>query len=210
MGKLLLRVTLVLILAHFFTLAGLLSYGVITGRFDGEKIEQYLATWQGEKLVAPVSVEEVTEEQEGPNEASARIASQEVEDEILSREQQRQSQLLRNLKFTVEAARAKLQKDIRVFQAEKTAFAAQKQANEEKMKNEGFITQLKIYEKMKPKYVKNDFMKMAEMDAVRFISAMKSDVAKKILERFRTPEEEQKRQYLMKLLEQGGEVAVKN
>ncbi|MCH9023339.1 MAG: hypothetical protein IID32_11350 [Planctomycetes bacterium] len=210
MGKLLLRVALVLILAHFFTLAGLLGYGVITGRFDGEKMEQYLATWRGEKLVAPVPVEEVAEEQEGPNEASARIASQEVEDEIFSREQQRQSQLLRNLKFTVEAARAKLQKDIRVFQVEKTAYAAQKQANEEKMKNEGFITQLKIYEKMKPKYVKNDFMQMAETDAVRFISAMKSDVAKKILEQFRTMEEEQKRQYLMKLLGQGGEVAVKN
>ena len=208
MGKLLLRVALVLILAHFFTLAGLLGYGMLTGRFDSEKMEQYLATWRGEKLVATVSVEEVAEEQEGPNEASARIASQEVEDEIFSREQQRQAELLRNLKFTVEAARAKLQEDILVFQAEKTAFAAQKQANEEKMKNEGFITELKIYEKMKPKYVKNDFMQMAETDVVRFISVMKPDVAKKILEYFRTPEEEAKRQRLMKLLEQGDEVAV--
>ena len=210
MGKLLLRVALILILTHFFTLAGLLGYGLFTGRFDGDQIEQYLATWRGEKLVAPVPVEEVVEEKEGPNEASARIASQEIDDEIYSREQQRQTELLRNLKFTVEAARVKLQKDIVDFQKEKAAFVAQKLADAEKARNEGFLTELKIYEKMNPKYVKNDFMQMDEADAVRFISAMKSDVAKKILEKFRTPEEERRRQRLMKLLEQGGEVAAMN
>lgn len=210
MGKLLLRVGWVLILAHFFTLGGLLGYGFFTGRFDGEKMEQYLATWRGDKLVAPAPVEETAEEQEGPNEASARIASREVDDEMTSREQQRQADLLRNLKFAVEAAQAKLQDDIRAFQAEKATFAAERQVHEAKMNDEGFQTQLKIYERMKPKYVKNDFMQMAETDAVRYIAAMKSDVAKKILEQFRTTEEEHKRRQIMRLLDQGANVAVKN
>ena len=54
---------------------------------------------------------------------------------------------------------------------------------------------------MKPKLVKEDFMQMSDTEMVRYISEMKSDVATKVLEQFKTPEEQLKRQGVMKLLE---------
>ena len=53
---------------------------------------------------------------------------------------------------------------------------------------------------MKPKLAKNDFMTMDDLEVVNYLVEMKPDIVKKILDQFKAPVEEQKRQSVLKLL----------
>lgn len=201
MGKLFVTLLLTLLLANSLALLGIVGYGLSTGRFDAEMRAQYLATWRCEKLVPPPPAEEVVEEKETPQQASARIAAAEVQREILTREIQRDMELVRYMQQTVEKARLKLDKDIKRLQTDKLAFDTQMSQYNDKVQNEGFQKSLQAYANMKPRSAKTDFMQMSEEEAVRYLSHMKLDVATEILDQFRTPEELDKRLKLMRLLE---------
>ena len=208
MGKVILITLVVILLAHCLALVGLVGYGAATGRLDQAKIDQYLATWRGQELVPPPPEEEETQEQESPQQAAARIAQAEEQGKILTLEMQRQLELLRDMKFAVEAARAKLQKDLAQLEKNRAGFEEKLAQQQNKARDENFQKALRNYSQMKPKYVKNDFMAMDENDAVRYLAAMKPDTATKVLNYFKTDEEQEKRRRLMKLLEQEGVVAL--
>ena len=105
MGKTILTILLVLFLVHFLALLGMLGYGAATGRFDAEQRAQYLATWQGEKLIPEPEDNGAVEDTEAPQEAGMRIAALEEQREMTSRELQRDNQLLRTQMDTVAAER---------------------------------------------------------------------------------------------------------
>ena len=201
MGKMILTILLALFLVNCLAVLGVLGYGAATGRFDAEKRALYLATWQGEKLIPEPEDSGVAEETEAPQESGLRIAALEEQREMTSREVQRDIQLLRSQQNTLTMERDKLQKDIDELQVKETAFEEKMAEHNQKVQEEGFLKALKNYSQMKPKLVKEDFMQMSDMEMVRYISEMKSDVATKILEQFKTPEEQLKRQDVMKLLE---------
>jgi flagellar motility protein MotE (MotC chaperone) len=206
MGKLLITIFISMLLINSLVIFGLLGYGAATGRFDNEKREQYLATWRGEKLVAPEPEEEIVEEKESPREASTRIAAIEEQSEIIKREILRDIELLRYMQTLVSEARRKLEKDREQLTKNTEIFQTKLDEHNRTINEEGFRKALKNYSSMKPKDVKADFMKMDEQDVVRYLSAMKPDVATAILGRFKTEEEQQKRQRLMKLLENYGTI----
>jgi hypothetical protein len=197
-------ITLVIfLLADFLALLGFLGYGMATGRLGTDQRAQYLATWHGEKLVPPVEEEvKVQEEPETPQQASVRIAAAEIQREILSREMERHAELLRNMQDTVNVAKAKLEKDLKELEKEKQQFSMKVNQQEVTAKDEGFQKALKNYILMKPKYAKEDFMKMEEKEAIRYLAAMKPDIATKIFNQFKTTEEQEKRRQLLKLLEE--------
>jgi len=201
MGKLFVTMLLTLLLANSLALLGILGYGLSTGRLDAEMRSQYLATWRGEKLVPPPPDEDVVEEKETPQQASARIAEAQIQREILTREIQRDMELARYMQQTVAMAKLKLDKDIKQFQTDKLAFDDQMTQYNEKVQSEGFQKSLQAYSKIKPDSAKTDFMQMSDEEAVRYLSNMKTDVVTQILDRFRTPEELDKRLKLMRLLE---------
>jgi flagellar motility protein MotE (MotC chaperone) len=201
MKKIIVLVAATFLLANILAGVGLLVYGFATGRLGQEQRTQYLATWRGEKLVPPPEEVEVREEQETPQQASMRIASAEVEREILSREMHRYEELLRNRQDTIDTAKAKLEKDLKQLEKDKQVFTAKVDQQEALAKDEGFQKALKSYILMKPKYAKQDFMEMEETEVVRYLAAMKADTATKILNQFKTPQEQEKRRQLLKLLE---------
>jgi len=201
MGKLILTILLVLFLVNCLAMLGVLGYGGVTGRLDAAKRAQYLATWRGEKLIPEPEDAGVTEETEAPQAAGVRIAALEEQREMTSREVQRDIQLLRTQQNTLAMERDKLQKDIAEWQVKETAFEKKVAEYNQTVQEEGFLKALKNYSQMKPKLVKDDFMQMSDREMVRYISEMKSDVATRILEQFKTPEELLKRQGVMKLLE---------
>jgi len=201
MGKMILTILLALFLANCLAVLGVLGYGAVTGRFDAEKRAQYLATWQGEKLIPEPDDTGAVDETEAPQEAGMRIAALEEEREMTSREVQRDIQLLRSQQNTLAMEREKLQKDIGELAVKEAAFEKKMVAHNQQVQEEGFLKALKNYSQMKPRLVKEDFMQMSDKEMVRYISEMKSDVATKILEQFKTPEEQLKRQGVMKLLE---------
>jgi len=207
MAKMITRALVGLVLLHLLAMAGLLGYGLVTGRFNSENMKQYLATWKGETLVPPPEELEVGVEEESPADAADRIAAMEIDAEMLSRELRRQIDTLRQMKFTVDTAQRGLTKDRGQFEAEQQAFTAKVDEAKLRQQDAGFQLALKTYSGLNAKYVKNDFMAMADEKMARLLSAMKPKVAKKILEKFKTPEEEQKRQRVMQLFEQQDVVA---
>lgn len=188
---------------------GLLGYGLISGRLDQERRHQYAATWRGEKLVPPVVETQQTAMTESPQEASTRIAEAQIQDEIVSRELQQQMELLRDMKITVDLAQDQLTKDLKTLKTERDALVQELVVQRQKAQNEGFQKALKNYSQMKAKDVVADFMVMDDNDVVRYLSAMKSDVATKILSQFRSPAEREKRIRLMQMMENFNAVAVK-
>ena len=197
-----LSVLLVVLAMHSLALLGFLGYGMATDRFDEEKRIQYLATWHGETLVPPPPVEVVEEKEESPQEAGTRIQAAQQEREIYTRDMQMFAQLLRDKEVSLQTAQAKLEKDLKVLRSELEQFDARVRQHQEMAQEESFRKVLKNYSSMKPKYTKDDFMKMDENDVVRYLSEMKSDTATAILEQFKTPQEQAKRLKLMKMLEQ--------
>ena len=190
-----------LVLLHLLVMAGLLGYGLVTGRFNSETMKHYLATWKGEKLVpSPVELEAASEE-ESPAGAADRIAAMEIDTEMLSRELRRQIDTLRQMKFTVDTAQRALTEHRNKFEAEQQAFAAKVGEAKLRQQDVGFHQALKTYSSLNAKYAKNDFMAMTDEKVARYISEMKPKIAKKILEKFQSPQEEKKRLRVMQLLE---------
>lgn len=201
MGKIVLIVVITLVLANSLALVGLLGYGLATGRLDSDQRAQYLATWQGEKLVPPPPEEAPVEEKETPQQASARIAEAELERETIARETQRDIELARYMQSTIAEAKRKIGKDLKQLRADQATFQSELDRYNDVVQSEGFQKALKNYSRMKAKVVKTDFMEMPDEAVVRYLAQMKSDTATKILEQFKTSEEQQKRLRLMQLLE---------
>ncbi|MBN1436467.1 MAG: hypothetical protein JW936_05280 [Sedimentisphaerales bacterium] len=203
MGKNILKMLWMLLLLHALTALGLIGYGLATGRFTPDRMEQYLATWQGEKLVPPPEEEVEEEAEEDPQAAAARIAQAEIEQEILTRELLRQIQLLRDLSTTVSLAQQGLTEERSELAEVQRVFDEQVQAMREESRDAGFQAALDNYSRMNPRLAKDDFMQMTNEEAVRYLRAMRADVSTAILERFRTPEEQSRRVAMLQLLERG-------
>jgi len=195
-------------LAHFLALIGILGFAMTTGRLDDEKAQQYLATWRGEKLVPPPPVVEVVEQKESPQQAENRIAETEKKREKISREVQLYLELLESMQGTVQTARDTLEKDRKKLRQQQKLFAAKLKEHNEKISNESFRKTLAKYSAIKASSVKDDFMHMEQDDVVRYLTAMKPDVATAILQKFRTPEEQTRRRDLIKKMEQFGVIDV--
>jgi flagellar motility protein MotE (MotC chaperone) len=208
--KTIFTIIIVILLIHRLALLGLLGYGAATGRFDSEKKAQYLATWQGEKLIPETQEVEAVEETETPAQASERIAASETLHESLSRETQRDIELSRYMQSTIEQAKIKIEQDLQQLQTDRAAFEAEIAQHNKLVEDEGFQKALKSYSQLKPKLVKEDFMNMEENEVLQYLSQMKSDVLTKILEQFKTPDEQQKRLRLMKMLTEYRSVKLTN
>jgi len=202
MAKVMLVVVLTVLAAHALALLGLLGYGWATGRLGAEARAQYLATWRGEKLVAPAPVEAASPQQESPRQASRRIAVAEVQREMLSREVERDIEVARSMQATLAEGWKKYEADLQRLQQERAAFEKQVAAYNQTVQSEGFQKALKSYSQMKPKLAKDDFMAMPDDQAVQYLAQMKSDTATQIFQQFKTPQEQEKRLRLMKLLEE--------
>ncbi|MBN1846419.1 MAG: hypothetical protein JW810_12090 [Sedimentisphaerales bacterium] len=209
MGKLLLTIALAILLANGLAILGLLGYGLATGRMDAAQRAQYLATWQGQSLVPPPPEAETVEQKETPQQASARIAAMEIQREVLTREIERDMELARSMQNTVDEARKKMEGDLRRLVDDQQVFETKLSQYNAEAQSEGFQKSLKAYANMKPKTAKDDLMKMTDQEAVRYLSAMKPDVATQILEQFRTPEEQTKRLQLMQMLEKQRVISLK-
>ncbi len=202
MIKLIFKSLGLVLLIHVLALIGLMLYGLGTGRFSEEKIQQYLATWKGHKLVPPPPVVNEEETAESPSDATARISTNEIQKEILTREIQRQIEQMNNMKYTVDLARKKLDTDLLELKQKQESFQQTVKTNNEQAQDVGFLKTVASYSSMKPKMVKNDFMNMDDKEVVRYLSVMKQDVVTKVLNQFKTDDEQAKRVRVLRMLQE--------
>jgi len=199
---------IILLTLSSLVVLGLAGYGAATGRLGKDNITQYLATWRGEKLVPPTPEVVEEEPEETPQQASDRIAAARIQSEITNREIERDIETLRAMQTTVAEARGKMEKDLVKLQKEKNVFDTRLNEYNLAIRDEGFKKSLKNYSQMKAKMVKEDFMKMGDEEVVHYLANMKTDVATKIFEQFKTPTEQAKRLRLMKLMQEYQEIKV--
>jgi flagellar motility protein MotE (MotC chaperone) len=202
MAKILLIIVMILLLLNGIAFLSLVGYGMATGRFDSERRAQYLATWHGEKLVEPTVEEPQAKAEEAPQQASTRIETKEVEKEAYSRNIQREIEVLKNMQFTMQVFQSSLEDQRKKLQAQRQEFAAMQDQQKEQAQQEGFRKALQAYSRMKPKAVKEDFMSMTDEEVVHYLSEMKNDTVTRILDQFKTGEEQAKRLRIIKLMEQ--------
>lgn len=197
------------ILAMFCIIIALTAFGLggwmaATGRFSPDNREALIGWLRGEPLVEPdVEVADVEEADQVLAAPSA------VEDLALSeraikrtnlltqrglQELQYKEDQLRNLQRQVKQERDELAA-LRLQLAEEIA-ERQREANDA-----GFQRQLKLYETMEPKQVKDIFLAMPEDQAARYLAGMKRQVAADVIGRFRTPTEKAKLQRLLTLMQ---------
>ena len=207
--KLIVRILLGYVGLHVAVLVGLVVFGLLTGKFDREKLKQYKATWQGEKLVAYVPEPEVKEVKETPEDTKARIEKSLFENELKTRELEKEGLNWKNLMTMVQQARAKLEKDQAEFATKQKAFYDEVEKHNKTVKSEGFQKALKNYSTMKSKLVKDDFMEMPDDEVVRYLAEMKSDIATDILNTFKTDNEQNRRVILLRKLKDYKSVAIK-
>ncbi len=193
---------------HLIGMAGLFGYGLMTGRFQAEKRQQYLATWKGEKLVP--YVEEVVEEvvEESPLDATARILGRQLSREVIDRELQRQLELMKDMKITLDEAQKKLEADRLSLVKQEEDFTKKIEEQKKGASEEGFLKALQTYSQMNPKYVKDDFMVMDDKEVVRILAAMKPGIRTEVLSKFREPQEQVRRVKLVALLRDSGVIDV--
>jgi flagellar motility protein MotE (MotC chaperone) len=201
MLKTIITVLGVILLVHTLALAGLLGYGLATGRFEADARAQYLATWKGEKL-GPITEEVVVDEaKESPQEAATRISEAEVAREVRSLEIQRQMERLRNMRSAVEGAQGNLDKKVSELKVAKDEFENDLLEQNTSARAEGFGKNLEMYSGMKAKDVLKDFMKMPDEKVARYLVAMPPNKVKKILTQFKSAQEQDKRLRVMSLIE---------
>jgi len=202
MGKSILTIVFVLLIVHLLAALGFFFYALGSGKFSHDRMEQYKAVWNGEKLVPPAPPEPEPAVVEKPQDSAERIAAAEVDQETTTREMQLQIQMLRDMAATVNAAQAKVDKEKTELAKVKEIFDQQLARQQAQSRQEGFNKALQTYSNMKPKNVKDDFMTMPDDEVVRYLAAMKADIATTILDSFKTPEEQSKRRRVMALLEE--------
>ena len=103
-----------------------------------------------------------------------------------------ETRLLASLQRRIIAERDELRK-------ERQAWAEEILAHRERIGSESFKKQLKLYEKLQAKQVKDIFMTLGDQLAAEYLVAMSDRAAAKVIGQFRTPEEKTR---LKKLLEQ--------
>lgn len=208
MGKSLGIVLLVFISVHALAGLGVLAYGLGTGRFAEDRIDQYLATWRGEKLVPPLEEVVVEEVKESPQDAGARIETARIKREMLSRELQMQFQLLRDQAVTINISREVIEKQKQELKDKKGQFEDEVTKQRQSAEDEGFRKALSYYSGMKASQVKDAFMNMSDDEVVRYLAEMNPDTAIGILDRFREPLEQEKQLRIMSLLKEYGKLDV--
>jgi flagellar motility protein MotE (MotC chaperone) len=194
---------LVLFGLHCFAVFGLIGYAALTGKLNKDRRELYKKVWSGQDLVQ--AEESVDAEQQDDQGATAQVAQQldqaQSGKELLTLDVQRHLENLENMKRSVQAGQAKLLKDRKEYLTAMDVFEQERDRKNRAARSEGFLRELDYFSRLKPKLAKEDFMAMVDAEAARFLSAMKPDVATKILNYFRTDDEQKKRQRVMALIE---------
>jgi len=114
----------------------------------------------------------------------------------------RRFQDLQDQRRTVDQAKAQADKEREKLLADQKKFAAEKQAQEKLLTDEGFQSTLEIYNTMPAKQVKGVFMTMTDDTMIQYFKAMEPRIVTKIAKEFKSPEESQRIAKVMEKMRQ--------
>ncbi len=104
---------------------------------------------------------------------------------------QRRLEELNHQRLQLEALQRQVAQERTDLRAERLTWAKQIEATQEDKHGEAFKKQLKLFETLAAKQVKDVLLDMSEDQAANYLDAMKRDKAAEIMARFKNPDEKQ-------------------
>jgi hypothetical protein len=115
-----------------------------------------------------------------------------------------------DLQRQVDLAQQQLAKDRAALEGEKTVLATREDETARLQADKGFQDSLELYKSMQPKQVKEIFMNLDDGSVQRYLTAMETRAAGKIIKEFKTPAEIQRVQAVLEKIRQAqAEVSAK-
>jgi hypothetical protein len=193
-------------------LLGLGGYVLASGRLDKEKATTILALLRhtgtpdglhehvdlildppaATEAAAPAATQKSSGPLDADHAASAadRLAYAQQAVDALRLQLDQQEQELRHRQELLDGQRASLDEKFVELDARKKAFDDAMAAEEAKQKDENFTRAAALYDELKPKQIRDIFMGLPPDVVVRYIKAMDTERAGKIIAEFKTPEEQ--------------------
>jgi hypothetical protein len=207
-------VVLLMLALNFLAVAGGVGYLFGTGKLDGDKAKQIGAILFPE----PPAPEPKVEEQPDPattqpllrldtllNQTADKSVAEQVEfiraafDGQAAQLDRGRRELL-DMKRQLEAAKMELARDRAAADDRERGLIARAEQQKQSEVDKGFRSTLEVYNALPTKQVKDHFMTLEESTVVRFLQAMDSSRAGRILKEFKTPEEASKAQTLLEMM----------
>lgn len=201
--KKLLTVLVLLLAINFLAVLGGVGYLAGTGALSPDKLAKVgdvlyppasqpstqASTQPSEEGLSPMArLEELLSKQAG------RTATEQVQfiraafDERAAQVERRLSEM-QALQRQVESARQQLERDRSALDARAQALAARESETARREADEGFQSELKLYQSLPSDQVKKLFMAMDDELVARYLQAMQPRQASKIIKEFETPDE---------------------
>ncbi len=188
-------------IANLLIIGGLAASLMISGKLNAQTATTIASVLRGEKLVpAPTTTTSAPAVSTQP--ATRPVKSVEPKGTVDTIEMQQalleqQGIALERRYSRLKDAEMKLIQDRETLGQKQETFDRQLKLQKQTSEDEGFTKALTLYTQMSPKLAKEDFMKLDTDITVRYLINMPKRNSTKILQEFKTPEEQKKRQELI-------------
>jgi len=185
------------------SVAGLVAWMAATGKLSGGNRQLLVGLLRGEDPLQEVLVIATQPATSRPTAAPAAATELAMSEAAVERTRLLSQRALAEVEYRqrqLEHLRAEIERERAELAALRIAFADEIEAQRRRTSDAGFQRQLKVYETMEPKQVKDILGGLPEELAARYLTRMKTQAAADVMGRFRTPEEQTKLQRLLALM----------
>jgi len=182
----------IIAIANLLIIGGLVAALMLSGRLNTESATTIASVLRGEKMV-PATQPTTTAPTTQPGKKGGALSSETaVEIELTQLEQKEKA--VEHRYARLKDAELRLLQDRELLKQKQDLFNKQVKIQHESAEDKGFANALALYTKMPPEVAKEDFMKLDIDIVVRYLMNMPVRTSTKILEEFKTPAEQAKRQ----------------
>lgn len=174
---------------NLLAIVGLVAFLTSSGKLNAERIRQVSEIFRDDSESEEVAASQPATEEQGPEASQRRIARDEVQEELLRRRDQRTRKELRDQERLVRTLMLNLVSEQEAVESREQALAESQRKLKNQQEDKGFKTTLAQLSSIKAEQAKTLLKEMKEVDVVRYLSEMEIDVAKKIIEKCKEPEE---------------------
>jgi hypothetical protein len=174
---------------NLLAIVGLIAFLTSTGKLDGERVRQVSEILREEADSETVAASQPATEAQSPEASQRRIARDEKQEELLRRRDQRARKELRDQERLVRSLMLNLVSEQEAIDSREQTLAESQRKLKNLEEDKGFKTTLAQLSNIKADQSKTLLKEMKEVDVVRYLSEMEVDVAKKIIEKCKEPEE---------------------
>jgi len=172
-----------------------------SGRLNAERLDKIAAVLRGEQLEPPQEIKETattTAPASQPTVVITDYKSELLDQQLKSEEIQRQRRALQDLLYSVNEAQRLVLKEREELKKEQQAFMDKVKQEQQAIQKEGFSKTLKMYSDMAAKLAKEHFMQLEIDDVARYLDKMSPRASKKIINEFKTEEEQARIREILK------------